>query len=135
MVSNIVQADGGLRTVTSGGFVEGFEYLRKTWLGYTYFGNIYIDRQALLDSNGKTPIGYGYPGAPGSHNRSIQEFTAGFNYLLWGNPRYGALTFMGQYEYLTRYPWSVTSPAPKSAHGNTVYLNIRYSLPGLMPRF
>jgi len=42
---------------------------------------------------------------------------------------------MGQYEYLMRSPWYVAAGAPKSAHDNTIYFNIRYTLPGGMPTF
>jgi len=130
-----VQADGTLKTVSSGGFVEGLEFVRKNWLWYGYYGNIYIDRQALLDANGKTPIGYGFSGSPNSQNRSIQEITFGFNQTLWKDARYGAISFMGQYEYLLRHPWFVAPGAPKEAHDSTIYFNLRYTLPGSMPRF
>jgi len=131
----VVQADGTLKTVSSGGFVEGLEFVRKNWLWYGYYGNIYIDRQALLDANGKTPIGYGFSGSPNSQNRSIQEITFGFNQTLWKDARYGAISFMGQYEYLLRHPWFVAPGAPKEAHDSTIYFNLRYTLPGSMPRF
>jgi len=131
----VVKADGSLKTVAAGGFVEGLEWVRKNWLWYGYYGNIYIDREALLDANGKTAIGYGFSGSPNSQNRSIQEFTFGFNQSLWRDVRYGALNFMGQYEYLMRNPWYVAPGSPKGTHDNTVYFNLRYTLPGTMPRF
>jgi hypothetical protein len=40
---------------------------------------------------------------------------------------------MGQYEYLTRAPWFVAVNSPKAAHTNTVYFNVRYTLPGAPP--
>jgi hypothetical protein len=131
----VVGADGTLRTITSGGFVEGLEVVRKNWLWYTYYGNIYIDRRALLDANGRTPIGYGHSGSPTSQNRSIQEITFGFNQNLWRDVRYGAVNLMAQYEYLMRLPWFVAVGAPKGTHDNTIYFNIRYTLPGSMPKF
>jgi hypothetical protein len=42
---------------------------------------------------------------------------------------------MGQYEWLDRRPWSVAAGAPKGTHDNTIYINIRYTLPGSMPNF
>jgi hypothetical protein len=131
----VVRADGSLQTVDSAGFVEGFELNVKNWLWYTYYGDIYIKKAPLVDANGKTPIGYGYPGAPNSQNRNISEFTIGFNETLWKDPRYGALNFMGQYEYLFRDPWAVATGAPKGTHDNTLFFNFRYSLPGSMPKF
>ncbi len=42
---------------------------------------------------------------------------------------------MGQYEWLERAPWYVAAGAPKNTHDNTIYFNIRYTLPGAMPNF
>jgi hypothetical protein len=131
----VVKADGSLQTVNSAGFVEGFEFTRKSWLFYSYFGDIYIDRAAFLDANGTTKIGYGYAGAPNSQNRNIEEISFGFNQTIWKDAKYGAINLMGQYEYLLRHPWAVATGAPKGAHDNTIYVNIRYSLPGSMPKF
>jgi hypothetical protein len=54
---------------------------------------------------------------------------------MWKDPRYGAINLMGQYEWLQRDPWSVVVGAPKAAHDNTVYFNVRYTLPGSIPNF
>ena len=40
---------------------------------------------------------------------------------------------MGQYEYLTRDPWYVAASAPKATHDNTIYFDVRYTLPGGAP--
>ena len=40
---------------------------------------------------------------------------------------------MGQYEYLTRNPWYYAAPSPKQTHDNTIYSDIRYTLPGSAP--
>jgi hypothetical protein len=40
---------------------------------------------------------------------------------------------MGQYQYLIRSPWYVAAGAPKSAHNNTIYFNLRYTMPGSAP--
>jgi hypothetical protein len=42
---------------------------------------------------------------------------------------------MGQYEWLDRVPWFVAVGAPKGTHDNTIYFNLRYTLPGGMPNF
>jgi hypothetical protein len=131
----VVQADGSLKTVSSAGFVEGAEFTHKNWLFYAYYGDIYINRQALLDANGKTPIGYGYTGAPNSQNRNLSEISFGFNQTIWKDAKYGAINLMGQYEYMFRDPWYVAVGAPKGTHDNTIYFNVRYSLPGSMPKF
>lgn len=131
----VLAADGTLHTLTSGGFVEGIEWNTRKFLWFGYFGDIYIDRYALLDANGKTNIGYGYPQSPNNQNRNIQEITFGWIQTLWKDPRFGALSLINQYEYMLRYPWAVTGTNPKSAHDNTVYIDVRYTLPGSMPRF
>ena len=111
------------------------EAVVKNTLLYGYYGGIYIGRNAALDANGTTPIGYGYTGSANSQNRMINEITIGFNQTMWRNPRYGAINLMGQYERLERSPWFVAAGAPSQTHDSTVYLDIRYTLPGAMPNF
>ena len=131
----IVRGDGSLSLVHSGGTVDGFEArVRPNTLLYAYYSGIYIGRDTAIDTNG-SKIGYGYAGSANSQNRAIQEITFGFNQTLWASPRYGAINAMGQYEYLMRAPWYVASGAPKGTHDNTIYFNLRYTLPGGMPNF
>jgi hypothetical protein len=136
----IVRPDATLSLIHSGGTVDGFEV--RTWKNnlqlYAYYGGIYIGRNTTLDTtaaSGRPPVGYGYTGSPNSQNRAINEVTFGFNQTLWGNPRYGAVNAMGQYEWLSRVPWFVAVGAPKGTHDNTIYFNLRYTLPGGMPNF
>lgn len=131
----IVRANGNLSLVKSGGTIDGFEWRIKNTLLYAYYGGIYIGRDATVDANGTTKIGYGYVGSPNSQNRAINEYTFGFNQTMWASPRYGAVNLMGQYEYLSRDPWYVALNQPKATHDNTIYFNIRYTLPGNMPNF
>jgi hypothetical protein len=130
----IVRSDGSLSLIHSAGFNEGVETTVKNTQLYAYYGGIYIGRNVALDANG-SKIGYGYAGSANSMNRVINELTFGFNQTLWRNPRYGAINLMGQYEWLQRDPWSVATGAPKSTHDNTIYMNIRYTLPGSLPNF
>jgi hypothetical protein len=130
----IVRANGDLSPVKADGTIDGFEATVKNTLFYAYYGGIYIGRNVAIDTNG-SKIGYGYTGSANSQNRSINEFTFGFNQTMWRNPRYGAINLMGQYEYLMRDPWYVAPGAPKATHDNTIYMNIRYTLPGAMPNF
>jgi hypothetical protein len=130
----IVRPDASLSLVHAGGTVDGFEAKIKNTLLYSYYGGIFIGRNTTIDTNGK-PVGFGYTGSANSQNRAIQEFTFGFNQTMWASPRYGAINFMGQYEYLTRAPWYVAINNPKATHDNTIYINLRYTLPGGMPNF
>ncbi len=130
----IVRADGSLSPVKAASTLDGVEMTVKNTLLYGYYGGIFIDRNVAIDTTGK-PVGYGYVGSANSQNRAINEVTFGFNQTIWRNPRYGAVNVMGQYEWLERAPWFVAAGAPKETHDNTIYFNIRYTLPGAMPNF
>ena len=129
----IVRADGSLSPMHAGGIVEGFEATLKNTLLYGYYSGIYVGRDVALDLNGTTLIGYGYRGASNSQNKTIQEITFGFNQTIWKDAKYGALNLMGQYEYLMRNPWYIAVNSPKATHDNTIYINVRYTLPGGAP--
>jgi hypothetical protein len=132
----VIHSDGSISGIHADGTVDGFEInATKNLLLYAYYGGIYIGRNALLDANGTTRMGYGYTGSANSQNRVINEVSFGFNQTIWKSPKYGAINFMGQYEYLMRDPWYVATGAPKNTHDNTIYLNLRYSLPGGAPTF
>lgn len=129
----IVRSDGSLSPVHSGSTVSGFEFTRKNTLLYGYYGGIYIGRNTTIDAASGKYAGYGYPGSPGSQNRSIQQGTLGFMHTFWKDARYGALSLMGQYSYLVRNPWAVAFGQPKKAQEDIVYFNLRYALPGSPP--
>ena len=131
----IVRADGSLSLIHSGGTVDGFETRFRNILLYAYYGGILIGKDTALDANGTSLIGYGYAGSANSQNHMINEISFGFNQTIWADPRYGAINAMGQYEYLDRNPWYVAAGAPKATHDNTIYFDLRYTLPGAMPKF
>ncbi len=127
-----IRPDGSISPIHSGGVNEGFEAQLGNTLLFGYYGNIYIGRNVVIDSNG-TLVGYGYRGAPNSQNRMIQEATVGFNQTFWKDAKYGALNLIFQYEFLNRNPWYLAAGAPKNAHDSTVYVDVRYTLPGAAP--
>jgi len=132
----VVRADGSISPIHSGGTVDGFEaVVNKNTLLYAYYGGIYVGRNVVVDANGTSLVGYGYRGSANSQNRAIQEISFGFNQTLWKDPKYGALNFMGQYEYLLRSPWywAANVAGGKGTHDNTIYFNFRYTLPGGAP--
>ena len=131
--SLIVRNDGSLSLIHSGSTVDGVEATLKNTFLYAYYSGIYIGRNTGFDANGTTRIGYGYSGSANNMNRAINEVTFGFNQTLWKDAKYGALNAMGQYEYLMRNPWYVAPNAPKATHDNTIYFNLRYTLPGSAP--
>lgn len=128
----IVKADGDISLVHSSSTVSGFEYTHHNTLLFAYYGGIYIRRNTAIDTNGNY-VGYGYSGAPSGQNRAIQEPTIGFNQTFWKNPKYGAMSLIGQYSYLLRNPWSVATGSPKEANLNMVFIDLRYTLPGSAP--
>jgi hypothetical protein len=130
----LLNANGTLGLLHAGGTVDGFEARVGKFLLYAYYGGILIGRDTVLDATGK-PVGYGYSGSANSQNRTIQELTFGFNQTIWASPRYGAFNLMGQYEYLTRNPWYIALNSPENTHDNAIYINVRYTLPGSMPKF
>jgi len=128
----IARADGSPSLIHASSTVSGFEYTHKNVLLYSYYGGLYVGRNAAIDTNGN-PIGYGYTGAPSGQNRAIQEATFGFNQTIWKDAKWGAVNFMGQYSYLTRNPWSVATGSPANSAMNMVFFNLRYTLPGSAP--
>jgi hypothetical protein len=129
----IVGANGKPSVIHSGSTVSGLEYhWNKTQL-YSYYGGVYIKRNTAVDADGTTPIGYGFTGSTNSHNRTIQEGTAGLTQTIWSDGRHGALQLMLQYAYFFRSPWFVAAGTPKNTHQNAIWFNVRYVLPGSAP--
>ena len=129
----MVRSDGSISPIHSGGVVEGFEATINKTLLYSYWSGVYIEKDTGLDANGTSLIGYGYHGSASSQDRYIQEVTFGFNQTIWKDAKWGAVNVMGQYAYIYREPWYVAAGAPKSAHDDTIFLNLRYTLPGSAP--
>jgi hypothetical protein len=129
----VVRADGSLAAVHDASTVTGFEINPgPNTLLYAYYGDTYVGRSTVIDGAGKL-VGYGYTGSPNSQNRNIQEGTFGMTRTFWRDAKYGALQFMAQVAYYNRDPWYVATGAPKDAHNTTVFLNLRYALPGSAP--
>jgi hypothetical protein len=141
----IVLADGELQTITTWSGLAGAEYTISSTLLFAYAGGIRAER---TDAPAVDPpdaaagpcvdamscVGYGYPGAPASHNKDIVELTVGANHTFWKDPKYGALNLMGQYSYVQRDPWAVGIGEPEHAHVNMIFINLRWSLPGAAPK-
>jgi hypothetical protein len=129
----IIRSNGSISPVHTFNTVEGIEATYKKSLFFFYAGGIYIQKNIALDANGTTYIGWGYPGAANSQDHSINEYTFGLNQTVWKDAKYGAISFIGQYEYLTRSPWTIPAGTPANALDHTIYLDIRYTLPGAPP--
>ncbi len=130
----IVRSDGSLSAIHAGSTVNGFEWTLGKFQFYTYYGGIASGKNIALDSNAAhSPIGWGYVGSPNSENKAIQEFTIGWVHTMWRDAKYGALQEMVQYAYFTRDPFYVASNAPKNAHQDAIWFDLRYVLPGTAP--
>ena len=129
----IINPDGKPSLARSASTVTGFEYQpNSTNLFDAYYGGVYADRSSVIDTNGEL-IGYGYPGSPLNHNRSLQQLTIGYRHTLWRDPNFGAFQINSQYSYVVRHPWSAPPGNPRGAHVNYLYLSLRYVLPGAPP--
>ena len=127
----VVRTDASISPIHAGGTVDGFEWqASKNWLLYAYYGGMYAGKDVVVDVNGTSLVGYGFRG--GSQNRAVQEVTFGYVQNIWKDPKYGALSMITQYEWLNRDPWSVLS-GPKNAHDSSIYVDVRYTLPGSAP--
>jgi hypothetical protein len=141
----IVERDGELQPITTWSGLAGAEYTSSNTLLFGYAGWIRADRTDAPSADPATMpgapcvdamscVGYGYPGAPASHNKDIIELTIGANQTFWKDPRYGALNVIGQYSYVQRDPWSVGMGEPEHAHVNMIFLDLRWTLPGAAPK-
>lgn len=129
----IINSDGKPSPLHSASTVDGFEYqANANNLFDAYYGGAYIYRSSALDTNGQF-VGYGYPGSPLNHNRSLQQLTLGYTRTFWRDPNYGALQVLNQYSYIVRSPWSIPVGQPNHANANFLYLTLRYIFPGAPP--
>jgi hypothetical protein len=127
-----IRPDGSISPIHAGAVLGGFEANFKNTLLFAYFGEYYGGHDSIVDTNGKF-VGYGFPGSAATNNRSIQEPTFGWIQTLWKDPKWGALQTIFQYSWINRYPWAVLAGQPKDAHNSTVFLDVRYTLPGSAP--
>jgi hypothetical protein len=132
----IVNANGSLSARHSGGTIDGVEATIKNTLLYAYYGGIYIGRDVGDRHQRHHPRSdMATTGSANSQNRVINEITFGFNQTMWRNPRYGAINVHGSVRVAGTRSVVQRSGAPKGTHDNTIYMDVRYTLPGGMPNF
>lgn len=133
----VVRPDGSISPLHSYSTVDGLEFnIGKNSQLALYYGGAYVGKNVSFDptASGSTPAkpsysGYGFGGTNTLFNRSIQELTVDYTRILWKNANYGALSLINQYSYVWRDPWAVPAGAPKTAHTNMVFIDLRYTLP------
>lgn len=136
----VIRADGSPSLVHSGSTVDGLEFAHSNTTLWGYYGLVYIPRNVQIDTDG-CPVGYGFgpstitgcTGPSSGMNRTIQEGSVGFSNNFWKDAKYGALTLIGQYSYVSRDPWYVAPGQPNNANINMIFLDLRYTLPGSAP--
>jgi hypothetical protein len=98
-----------------------------------YWGFMRADRDFARDSTAGALLGafagFGYPGSASNDNRWINEASFDLAYVVWSDPRYGALQLGLQYSYIEREPWFVSRGAPASASLHQLWWDVRYILP------
>jgi hypothetical protein len=129
----IIRADGSISPIHVHAHNGGIEATIKNTLLFMYYGGTYVSQNSALDANGTTLVGYGYKGSANTNNRSMEELTVGFNQTFWRDPKWGALNLIVQYQFEQRNPWFVASGQPSGAHDNAIYIDVRYTLPGVPP--
>jgi hypothetical protein len=131
-----ITATGAPSPIHAYSTVDGFEYTTHNTTLFAYYGGDYIGKDVIIDTTNKDAlVGYGYSKSANNQNKTIQEATFGFNQTFWKSPNYGALSFIFQYSYLFRDPWYVAAGAPRDAHNNLVFVDLRYTLPGQAPHY
>jgi hypothetical protein len=124
----IVRADGSISPIRSGSWVTGLEYGASPRVSLSgYFSGAYADQAVALDADGAY-MGYGYAGAPNTHNRVIRQATGIVNWQMIRTPDRGSVHLNAQASWLTRSPWSRGS-GPDSADAFLFLTQVRYNLP------
>ena len=74
----IVKPDGSPSLVHAGSGIAGFEWqATKQTMYYGYYGGAYFQRNTAIDPDTGKFLGFGFPGASSSANKSVQEGTFG----------------------------------------------------------
>lgn len=122
------RSDGSIEPVPTTSWVTGLEQTISSHVSVAgYYSGLLIDDTYFEDSDG-TAIGFGFPGAPSTVNRSIREVTGTFSYLVVRTENRGSAQINVQTSWLRREPWSMGS-GPPSADAWLFFAQVRYNLP------
>ena len=123
-----ISADGAIHPIHTISWVAGVEQrLSPRASVAAYSSGVHADANYSVDTDG-TSIGFGYPGAPNTANRTIHEATAVFAWRAWSIPGRGSVQWNTQLSWLTRTPWP-DAPGPSSASALLFLTQLRYNLP------
>jgi len=123
-----ISADGQIHPIRASAWVVGGERRLTTQASAAiYDSGIHADNSYSVDTNGAN-IGFGYPGAPNSVNKSIHQVTGVFAWQAWRIEGRGSMQWTTQLSWLRRTPWS-PGTGPSSADEIMVFSQVRYNLP------
>jgi hypothetical protein len=120
--------DGSISLIGTSSWVGGIEQRISSRASVAgYYSGVDTDDTFELDTDGRY-IGFGFPGAPRSNNRTIKEWTTTFSYLPARTENRGSVQFALQASWLERTPWSPGN-GPDSANAFMFFAQLRYNLP------
>ncbi len=122
------RSDGSISTIGTTSWVGGVEQRISPRLSLgAYYSGVDTDDNFDLDTGGDY-IGFGYPGAPNSNNRSIREVTGTGSYQFLRSSDRGSGQFNLQVSWLRRVPYSPGNGLA-SASAFMLFAQVRYNLP------
>lgn len=123
-----ISADGTIHPVRTTAWAAGFEYAISAQLSIAaYDSGVRVENSYSVDADGSF-IGFGYPGSPNAHNRTLHEVTGVFAWQPWKIAGRGSMQWTTQLAWVQRTPWS-TGSGPSSARAAMLLTQIRYNLP------
>jgi hypothetical protein len=122
------RSDGSISPIGTTSWVGGVEQKvsDRVSLG-GYYSGVNSDDNFFSDVGGDY-IGFGYPGASNSNNRTILEVTGTGSYQFLKSADRGSGQLSLQLSWLTREPWSQGN-GPASANAVMFFAQVRYNLP------
>ena len=124
----VFRSDGSISTIGTTSWVGGVEQKvsDRVSLG-GYYSGVNSDDNFYSDDGGNY-IGFGFPGASNSNNRTIVEVTGTGSYQFVKSPDRGSGQLSLQVSWLSREPWSQGN-GPASANAVMFFAQVRYNLP------
>jgi hypothetical protein len=123
-----VSADGDIHPIRTYSWVVGVERRLTTHASIAFYDSgVHAYSSYSTDTDG-TYIGFGYPGAPTTDNRTIHEVTGVFAWQPWKIEGRGSMQWTTQLSWLSRTPWS-PGAGPSSASAVVFFTQLRYNLP------
>jgi hypothetical protein len=122
------RSDGSIDPVPTTSWVAGVEQTVSSHVSMAgYYSGVHIDDTWFADTDGSA-IGFGFPGAPNTVNRSIREITGTLSFLVVRTENRGSAQVNIQTSWLRREPWW-QGDGPPNASAFLFFAQVRYNLP------